>query len=307
MRPFGRTYVAGAGGMLGEAMVATCRDRGSDVRATDLVPRSDWLGLVDVADEAAFHSDVAAFAPDLLINLAAHTDLEWCEANPEAAHASNADGAVHAGRIALELGIPLVQISTAGIFGGEQAVYGDADEPCPLTVYATTKLAGERWVAEHVPDSLVLRAGWMMGGGPSLDKKFVNKVYQQIIAGARTVYAVTDLHGSPTFTRDFAEGLWAVAGSGTTGVFNQVSHGGASRYEVACAFVEEIGLGETVEVLPVTSDHFAEEYFATRPASEQLANTGLAELGLDSMRPWRAALAEYATVFRDDLRRRTTP
>lgn len=305
-RGFSRIYVAGAAGMLGEAVLAACAEDHA-VEASDLVPRTPWMSRVDVADEDLFGRAVEAFGPDLLVNLAAETDLEVCERDPDRAWASNAIGAVNGGRIAERLGIPYVYISTAGIFGGEQEWYSDDDTPDPLTVYATSKLHGERFVQEHVSRHFVLRPGWMMGGGPELDKKFVNKVYRQIRGGATTIHAVTDLLGSPTYTHDFARGLLRVARSGLYGTYNQVGSGTASRYDVAVAFVEDLGLSGEVTVLPVTSDHFAEDYFAHRPASEQLLNTRLGERGLDGMRHWREALAEYSEVFRRDLARHREP
>ena len=303
MHGFTRIYVAGAGGMLGAAVVDACA-ASATVEASDLEPRAAWLERVDVADREAFSGAVEAFGPDLLVNLAAHTDLEFCEVNPDRAWASNALGAEHGGRIAQRLDIPYVFISTAGIFGGEKEWYSDDDLPDPLSLYARSKVHGERFVRDEIERHFILRPGWMMGGGPGLDKKFVNKVYRQIRDGATTIHAVTDLLGSPTYTHDFAQALLQVAGSGLYGTYNLVCGGTASRYDVARAFVDNLGLEEQVAVVPVTSDFFAETYFASRPASEQLVNTRLQERGLDSMRHWRDALKDYSEVFRDDLERR---
>lgn len=299
-----RVYIAGAGGMLGAAVVeAWTAEPGVVVAASDLAPRADWrhpieLSRLDVADHDAFAAAVDAFEPDLLVNLAAETDLERCERDPERAWASNAVGAENAGRIAERLGIPHVYVSTAGVFGGEKDVYDEDDEPDPLTVYARSKRHGEVAVQEQVTRHYVLRAGWMMGGGPGLDKKFVEKVHRQIRDGATTIHAVTDLLGSPTFTRDFARGMVRVVREAPPGLYHQVCHGSASRFDVAVGLVDELGLAGEVEVVPVTSEFFAADYFARRPDSEQLVNARLGALGLDTMRSWREALAEYAEDFR---------
>ena len=300
MHGFTRIYVAGAGGMLGAAVVDEC-SADATVEASDLEPRAPWLERVDVSDMVAFGDAVEAFRPDLLVNLAAFTDLEFCELNPEAAWSSNAVGAENGGLIAQRLDIPYVYISSAGIFGGEKEWYDDDDQPDPLTVYARSKLHGEVFVQQKIDKHFILRPGWMMGGGPDLDKKFVNKVYRQIRDGATTIHAVTDLLGSPTYTHDFARGLLRVAGSGLYGTYNLVCGGTASRYDVARAFVEHLGLEDEVTVVPVTSDFFATTYFANRPASEQLVNSRLQERGLDAMPHWRDALASYSEVFRADL------
>jgi len=295
-----RVYLVGSGGMLGEA-VFNHFNAGYETRATDLTPRADWLGQIDAANFDQLSHDVRDFGADLLINLAAQTDLEFCEREPLVAWRDNALGAENCALLAQQLEIPCVYISTAGIFGGEKTEYLDYDEPLPLTVYAKSKLYGERFVERTCDQFFVFRAGWMMGGGPQLDKKFVNKVYKQIKGGARELRAVTDKLGTPTYTLDFARGIEHVVKSDLHGVYNQVCHGAGSRYDVACAFVEALGMSDQVTVHPVTSEFFAAEYFADRPASEQLVNFKLGERGLDVMRTWQECLTEYAALYVEDL------
>jgi dTDP-4-dehydrorhamnose reductase len=295
-----RVYIAGAGGMLGDAVYRHFSAR-YETRASDINPRADWLGRVDVAEFDQLNEDVRAFGATILLNLAAQTDLEYCEQNPEQAWRDNALGAENGALIANASGIPYVYISTAGIFGGEKIAYTDYDEPLPLTVYAKSKLHGERFTEQFCDKYFVFRAGWMMGGGPQLDKKFINKLYKQITSGAEVLYAVTDKLGTPTYTVNFAEGIERVAKTGLYGVYNQVCGGQASRYDVAVAFVESLGLKDAISVRPVTSEHFATEYFAERPASEQLVNFKLIQRGLNVMRPWRDCVTDYAQLFIDDL------
>lgn len=295
-----KVYLVGSGGMLGDA-VFNHFDARYETRASDLAPRAPWLHQVDAADFTQLSTDVKGFGADLIINLAAQTDLEFCEREPLKAWRDNALGAENCAVLAQQLDIPCVYISTAGIFGGEKTEYIDYDEPLPLTVYAKSKLYGERFVERTCDQYFVFRAGWMMGGGPELDKKFVNKVYKQIKGGARELHAVTDKLGTPTYTLDFARGIEHVVGSGLHGVYNQVCHGKGSRYDVAVAFVDALGMTDSVTVHPVTSDFFAAEYFAERPASEQLVNFKLGERGLDVMRPWQECLVEYAALYLEDL------
>ena len=296
MPAFDRIYVAGCGGMLGQAVYAACTSV-AEVAASDLEPRADWLERLDVADLDRFSAAVAAFRPDLVINLAAQTDLELCERRPDLAEASNTVGTANGATIAARLGVPYVCISTAGIFDGRQDVYSDDDPAHPTTVYGATKLAGEEAARATLAEHFVLRAGWMMGGGPELDKKFVNLLHRQLAAGARTLHAVTDKLGSPTYTHDFARALLQVVASGQYGTYNMVGEGPASRFDVAVELVRLLGLADTVDVVPTTSDFFADTYFADRPRSEQLSNDRLRERGLGPMRPWREALADYAEEF----------
>ena len=106
----------------------------------------------------------------------------------------------HAVHIANELGIPLLYISTAGIFDGAQETYDDWDQPNPLGQYARSKYMGEKFVPENCRQHLVCRAGWMMGGGPAKDKKFIQKLMKQLKEGASELFIVDDKLGTPTYT-----------------------------------------------------------------------------------------------------------
>lgn len=297
-----RVYIAGCGGMLGEAIYRRF-SRFTDVKATDIDLNEPWLEYADVRDLSQIQDSVRSFGPDAIINLAALTDLELCEKDPENAWLTNALGAENLGLTAEQLGVPCVYISTAGIFGGEKEYYTDFDTPQPGSIYAKAKYYGERYVLRNVRKHFVLRAGWMMGGGPKKDKKFINKLYRQIKAGKSVLHVVEDKSGTPTYTVDFAEGMVKILESNLYGLYNQVCGGSGTRRDVAEEFVKCLGLQGKVRVEPVGSDFFASEYFAHRPASERLVNLKLTARGLNVMRDWKTCLAEYTSLFSEDLRK----
>ncbi|MCP5026510.1 MAG: sugar nucleotide-binding protein [Actinomycetia bacterium] len=297
-----KVYIAGCGGMLGEAVYEEFSSV-SQVKATDIDLNVDWLEYADVGDLTGLTKSVEDFGPDLLINLAALTDLEYCEQNIEESWRSNALGAENCAILARRLDIPIVQISTAGIVDGAQDVYNDFDAPNPLSIYAKSKYHGEKIVQTLSPKHFVFRAGWMMGGGPQKDKKFVNKIFKQIQAGATELFVVDDKLGTPTYTKAFAGGIRTVASTDLYGVYNQVCEGECSRHDVAVEFVRLLGLADQIKVTKVGSDHFATEYFAPRPASEKLVNMKLHARGFHHMPPWEEALADYTECFRDHLSR----
>lgn len=288
----GRIYIAGAGGMLGSAFWRVFQE-GHELLCTDIDVNEEWLSFLDFRDFQAYRAQVLDFRPDYLFHLGAHTDLEYCEREPEDAYRTNTMAVENAVHIANELDIPLLYISTAGIFDGAKDCYDDWDAPNPISHYARSKYAGERYVVERARRHLVCRAGWMMGGGPKKDKKFVQKIMKQLRAGARDLYVVDDKNGTPTYTMDFAANVKVLLKSEFWGLYNMVCGGLSSRLEVAEEMVRTLGLQETVRVNRVTSDHFRAEYFAARPASERLLNRKLALRGMDTMRSWRQALEEY--------------
>lgn len=286
-----RPYIAGCGGMLGEAFHAHFADR--DLRCTDIDVNEDWLSYLDFRDLDAYRADVSAFAPDVLIHLGAHTDLEFCERNIDECYSTNTIGPENAVMIANELDIPIVYISTAGIFDGRQDTYDDWDLPNPLGHYARSKYAGELYVTANARRHLICRAGWMMGGGPKKDKKFVNKLMRQLQEGRKELHIVADKLGTPTYTHDFAKSVDTLLDAELWGLYNMVCEGVTSRLGVAHEMLEILGLKDDVSIIEVDSDFFAEEYFAARPYSERLINQKLRLRGLYGMRDWKVALREY--------------
>jgi dTDP-4-dehydrorhamnose reductase len=287
-----KIYIAGCGGMLGEAFHLLF-GRENTLRCTDKDVNAPWLSLLDFRDGEAYRRDVEAFRPDYLFHLGAHTSLEYCEEHPDDAYATNTLPVEDAVQVANKLDIPLLYISTAGIFDGGQDTYDDWDTPRPLGHYARSKYMGERYVAENARRHLVCRAGWMMGGGPTKDKKFIQKLMAQLKAGARELNVVDDKLGTPTYTHDFALNVMLLLDRELWGVYNMVCGGITGRLEVAQELVRMVGLETSVAVNPVPSSFFAKEYFAARPPSERLITKKLELRKANVMRDWRTCLREY--------------
>lgn len=291
--------MAGVGGMLGEAFQRVFA-QDYEILCTDKDVNAPWLSFLDFRDRDDYARRVEAFAPDYLFHIGAHTSLEYCEDNPEDAYATNTLAVENAVWIANRLDIPLLYISTAGIFDGRQETYDDWDQPNPLGHYARSKYMGERFVAENAGRHLICRAGWMMGAGPKKDKKFIQKLMQQLKDGATELKVVDDKLGTPTYTRDFAQQVKVLLEKEYWGLYNVVCRGVTSRLEVATRLVEALRLARKVKITPVSSDHFAEEYFAPRPPSERLLTTKLDLRGCNVMRDWQTCLDEYLAEYYPD-------
>jgi dTDP-4-dehydrorhamnose reductase len=287
-----RIYIAGCGGMLGEAFHRVF-SKNFDLRCTDIDLNEEWLSSVDFRNFETYRQDVTSFQPHYLFHLGAHTSLEYCENNPEDTYLTNTLSVENAVYIANELDIPLLYISTAGIFDGAKETYDDWDDPKPLGHYARSKYAGEKYVAANCRRHLICRAGWMMGGGPRKDKKFIQKLMKQMKEGRKELFVVDDRLGTPTYTRDFARNVGLLLERELWGLYNMVCSGVTSRLEVARYLVAALELHNEVRIVPVSSDHFAEEYFAARPPSERLLTTKLDLRGINVMRDWRVCLDEY--------------
>lgn len=291
-----KIYMAGCGGMLGEAFYMQFKEE-FELKCTDIDVNERWLSYLDFRDFNSYRQDVLEFKPDYLFHLGAFTDLEYCELHVAETYKTNTLSVENACYIANDLEIPLLYISTAGIFDGNKEFYDDWDKPNPLGHYARSKYAGELFVQENVRRHLICRAGWMMGGGPGKDKKFIQKLMKQIKEGKKELFVVNDKDGTPTFTHDFAKNVKALLETGYWGLYNMVCGGQTSRLEVCEALLDILHLKEKIKIIPVNSGYYKDVYFAQRPANERLVNRKLEIRGLNLMQDWKIALKEYISQY----------
>ncbi len=285
--------------MLGDAFYRQFNNN-YELKCTDIDVNENWLSYLDFRSYEKYNDDVIDFKPDYLFHLGAFTDLEYCELNPDETYQTNTKSVEHGVKIANELNIPILFISTAGIFNGKKNIYDENDTPDPMGHYAKSKYLGELFVQENARKYLICRAGWMMGGGPKKDKKFIQKIIYQLNLGSNQLFIVNDKLGTPTYTHDFARNVKLLIEKGKTGLYNMACKGKTSRVEVACVLINLLRLNGSVKISEVSSDYFQKEYFVPRPASERLINARLHRENLDVMKDWKTSLSDYISESYSD-------
>ena len=215
-RPTLAFLVTGGGGQLGSDFVDVARPLGQTVFCKGLTSKE-----LDVTDPVAVKETVAAWcdmvradSPDhrvVVVNAAAYTAVDPAEEDEERAYAVNATGPALLAQACAAHGAQLVHVSTDYVFPGDRVggpPYDVDDETGPRSAYGRTKLAGEQAVRELLPDaSWVVRTAWVYG---ATGANFV-KTMARLEAQRDTVSVVDDQAGSPTWSRDLARGLWALA------------------------------------------------------------------------------------------------
>ena len=247
---------------------------------------------LDIRDQRAVDELVAAARPDCVINTAAFHRVDLCEDEPETTFAVNERGVCNLAQAAHRHNALLVQFSTDYVFDGlKRSPYIEADEARPLSVYAKSRLAGERTVAQNCGRYLVIRTCGLYGLAGSQSKvggNFVETMLK-LAAGNKTPRVVNDQVCTPTSTRELAQHLVPLITSGAQGLFHMTNTGECSWFDFARECVRLVGIQMTI--IPVSSEQYGAK--AKRPAYSALDNLAYRTAGFTEFRPWQEALADY--------------
>jgi len=278
-------FVTGANGMVGSYVSKFFKEK--ELIATD-------IDTLDIKDPAGVMKAVKKAKPDFVIHLAAKTDVDRCQIEPDDAFLSNTIGTQNVALACQETGAVMVYVSTSGVFDGKkEGPYTEFDGPSPANTYGRTKLEGEKAVQGLLKKYYIVRAGWMIGGGQEKDKKFVGMMVR-FFRERDEILAVNDKHGTLTYAPQLVEGIRDLMKTGYYGLYHMANTGVCSRYDVAV----EIGriLGKNIPVRPVDSSRFPSP--APRARSEALESYKLKLLGMAKMGTWQDALKDYLSTWK---------
>jgi dTDP-4-dehydrorhamnose reductase len=279
-----KILIAGSTGMLGTDLMAQFSSHhvfGLDRPQIDITDLDQCLGYA------------RELQPEIIINAAALTQVDYCESHAEEAFRINAEGAGNLAKAAASIGVPLLHYSTDYVFDGLKGEpYHEEDQPNPASVYGKSKLSGEELIRVFCPDHMILRTSWLFGCHGS---NFIATILK-IARNEGKLQVVNDQFGSPTYAKDLAAHTAQLLEARCRGTYHLTNSGFCSWYELAAKCVEWSGMSG-VSVTPVTSDQFPRP--APRPLNSVLANGRLLREGLAGMRPWQQAAQEYVRLLAD--------
>jgi dTDP-4-dehydrorhamnose reductase len=278
--------VIGAKGMLGRDLMGVLLSS---------LPNDEVIGWdieeIDIQKEEDTVFKIEKLRPDIMVHIAAYTDVDGCELNEEKAFAVNAEGTKHVALTASRCQAKMVYLSTDYVFdGNKREPYLESDSPHPLNVYGRSKWKGEQYVQELVKDPLIVRTQWLFG---RYGKNFVTSILRQ--AGEKRVLSVVnDQIGSPTYTVDLAKAISALIQFDASGIFHVANSDLCTWYTFGQAILKLSGM-DKVRVIPISSKELGRP--AIRPSYSVLNCQKLKKKTGLTLRPWSEALKEYLSTY----------
>ena len=283
-----KILVTGCNGQLGRAIRKEYAASDVEFINTDVVEGEGVVSL-DITDVDAVLKLVREEKPDVIINCAAHTNVDKCEEQWDLAYKINAIGPRNLSIAATEADAKMIHVSTDYVFEGNGTrPYTEFDAPNPVSAYGKTKLEGENFVKEFAKKHFILRTAWLYGDG----KNFV-KTMLALAENHDELNVVCDQVGTPTSAVELAKMIHYLEGTENYGTFHATCEGDTNWADFAEAIFKRAG--KNVKVNHVTSKQYKEmnPASANRPAYSILEDYMIKLTSDFVMADWQDALDVY--------------
>ncbi len=277
-----KTIILGAGGQLGydlQRVLSDWKVYPFEHRELDICHKDEMEGVITEVD------------PELVINAAAHVQVDECEREVEKAFQVNAFAVRHLARICSELDCKMLQISTDYVFDGAKGTpYVEDDLPNPLNVYGASKLVGEYFVRNIHPKHFIVRTSGLYGiaGSKGEGKNFVETMLR-MAEEEGPLRVVDDQILTPTYTKELARALRRLIEKGSFGLYHITNQGECSWFEFAAEIFKLTN--QDLELERVSTRAFGA--VAARPAYSVMSNQKIGEVLDWKLSSWKKALFNY--------------
>ena len=224
-----KILVTGGYGQLGRSLLKNINKNMQILRTGKNVPVEEKGIDLDILDRKNLQEVIHLCSPDILINLAALTDVDLCEKNQFLAHEINTKGVKN---ICDVFNGKIIQISTDYVFNGEKGPYSEDDQVEPLSVYGATKLEAEKIVMSHNSGNLILRGNVLYDYNTQSKASFLNWVVKSL-KQKKPIKVVNDQINNPTWTESMAKTIFRCIENNINGIYHWGDAEFLSRYDFA--------------------------------------------------------------------------
>jgi len=247
-----RVLITGAAGQLGNSVLNQLNGK-YELLATDIVIHNFItidipFSILDITDSEQIKSVLSQFTPDVIINLAAYSDVDGCELNPENAYLLNTKSVE---MLSANFNGQFIQISTDYVFDGHNGPYGENDQINPINEYGKTKLEAENILQNSSNNWCILRTNVLFDYFRDTEASFIKWVIDSL-GSNQSINVVDDQWNNPTWTQNLAEIIELVINKNVEGIYNYGGSEYLNRYEFAQVITNIFNLDKTL-ISPIST------------------------------------------------------
>ena len=274
-----KILITGAFGQLGHSLQSVLSKKSNyELICTGRKVKKGQEGIpLDIRNQVALKELINTTAPDILINLAAMTNVDACELNPKLAGEINVAGLEH---ICDSFKGKIIHLSTDYVFDGTSGPYKEDDPLNPISIYGKTKLASEHILLEKDIKNLVIRGNVLYDYSPHTSASFLNWVVSSL-KGNQEIKVVEDQFNNPTWTRSMSDIIKLSIENDLEGIIHWGDSVHISRFEFAKLIAKKFSLNESL-IKPVLTSELNQP--ARRPLQSGLSTEKLVNM-LDIIPP----------------------
>lgn len=274
-----KIIITGCNGQLGRALNAEYASRAdAELVNTD-------VGELDITDIDAVLKFARDVRPDVIVNCAAHTNVDACETQEELAYKINAIGPRNLAVASSDVRARLMHVSTDYVFDGHGTKpYREFDKTGPMSVYGASKLAGEDMVKQFADRWYIVRTAWLYGDGKNFARTML-----RLSQDRDEITVVNDQVGSPTSAAELAKCIVSLIDTENYGLFHGTCEGDCSWADFATEVLRLAG--SKTRIKPITSEEYGAP--ANRPHYSILENYMLKLTGGYQFADWHDAIRVY--------------
>ena len=236
-----RLLITGSSGQLGTALQDLLAKYYEIVNTTRHGNNSNTFNL-DITNKIMLKEVLDATKPDLIINLAAMTNVDLCERDPSAAKRVNLLGVEN---ICNLFDGKIIQISSDYVFDGKMGPYTEDDNTNPISIYGKTKLLAEKVVLNHNDENIVLRTNVLYSYNSKTNACFVNWVVRSL-KEKRQIYVVNDQYNNPTWTKSISRVILLCIQKKISGLYHWGDGNILSRYQFSLKIAKIFNLDSSL-------------------------------------------------------------
>ena len=284
-----KILITGAFGQLGTSLCKVLSNESILAAGRVIISTKKYKCIeLDITNQRKVAEIIRNYKPDIIIHLAAMTDVDGCEKTPEIAFDVNVKATEN---LLTSFKGKFIYISTDYVFDGEKGPYFEDDKVNPMSVYGKTKLYGENLVQQSDIDWVILRSNIIFSYSDRTKASFVNWVVDSL-KKRQMITVVNDQWNNPTWTNDLAKVISKIIEKDINGLYHYGGRDYLNRLEFAKMIASTFGLDGSL-IKPITTSEL--NWLAQRPLKSGLYTNKIElDLGIEPL-PIQKALDEMVS------------